>query len=276
MDKLELYPDLIGKSGELNTKLAESIVNQRELYGDGKQRLQQLIELSKQAQEAQKQFDEYLKKTFGELGTSIIDSVVNSLKNGEDAFKSFSKTVGNVMSNLWKQLMYEKFVAEPFKKVQEKLTDAAKKNQGSDGFANKSAEIISEFGNAMRGKMGEMQEFMRKWNEMSKNNGFDFLDEQRKATEKGFARMSQDSADELNGQFRLQTQLSAEIKNAMLQSVKEFTEMHKFMQNNAAQQLRHLAGIEANTYKLHKIETDIANMKAGISEITTKGIKIRS
>ena len=273
---LELYPDLIGKSGELNTKLAESIVNQRELYGDGKQRLQQLIELSKQAQEAQKQFDEYLKKTFGELGTSIIDSVVNSLKNGEDAFKSFSKTVGNVMSNLGKQLMYEKFVAEPFKKVQEKLTDAAKKNQGSDGFANKSAEIISEFGNAMRGKMGEMQEFMRKWNEMSKNNGFDFLDEQRKATEKGFARMSQDSADELNGQFRLQTQLSAEIKNAMLQSVKEFTEMHKFMQNNAAQQLRHLAGIEANTYKLHKIETDIANMKAGISEITTKGIKIRS
>ena len=273
---LELYPDLIGKSGELNTKLAESIVNQRELYGDGKQRLQQLIELSKQAQEAQKQFDEYLKKTFGELGTSIIDSVVNSLKNGEDAFKSFSKTVGNVMSNLGKQLMYEKFVAEPFKKVQEKLTDAAKKNQGSDGFANKSAEIISEFGNAMRGKMGEMQEFMRKWNEMSKNNGFDFLDEQRKATEKGFARMSQDSADELNGQFRLQTQLSAEIKNAMLQSVKEFTEMHKFMQTSFAQQLRHLAGIEANTFQLHEMKKDIANMKAGISEITTKGIKIRS
>ena len=62
----------------------------------------------------------------------------------------------------------------------------------------------------------------------------------------------------------------------MLQSVKEFAEMHKFMQTSSAQQLKHLAGIEINTYKLHKIETDIANMKAGISEITTKGIKIRS
>ena len=273
---LELYPELITKTGELDTKIAESIINQRELYGDGKQRLQQLIDISKQAQEAQKQFDEYLKKTFGELGTSIIDSVVNSLKNGEDAFKSFSKTVGNVISNLGKQLMYEKFVAEPFKKVQEKLTDAAKKNQGSDGFANKSAEIISEFGNAMKGKIGEMQEFMRNWNEMSKNNGFDFLDEQRKATEKGFARMSQDSADELNGQFRLQTQLSAEIKNAMLQSVKEFAEMHKFMQTSFAQQLRHLAGIEANTYKLNKMETDLASLKRGMDDITTRGIKIRS
>ena len=273
---LELYPELITKTGELDTKIAESIINQRELYGDGKQRLQQLIDISKQAQEAQKQFDEYLKKTFGELGTSIIDSVVNSLKNGEDAFKSFSKTVGNVISNLGKQLMYEKFVAEPFKKVQEKLTDAAKKNQGSDGFANKSAEIISEFGNAMKGKIGEMQEFMRNWNEMSKSNGFDFLDEQRKATEKGFARMSQDSADELNGQFRLQTQLSAEIKNASIQTANYLKEMHQSMQSNAAQQLRHLAGIEANTYKLNKMETDLASLKRGMDDITTRGIKIRS
>lgn len=273
---LELYPELITKTGELDTKIAKSIVNQKELYGDGKQRLQQLIEISEQAKEAQKQFDEYLKKTFGELGTSIIDSVVNSLKKGEDAFESFSKTVGNVMSNLGKQLMYERFVAKPFQELQEKLTEAGKKNQESDGFANKSAEIISEFGNAMKGKMGEMQEFMRKWNEMSKSNGFDFLDEQRKASEKGFARMSQDSADELNGQFRLQTQLSAEIKNAALQTANFIKEMNQFMQSNAAQQLRHLAGIEANTFQLHEMKKDIANMKAGISEITTKGIKIRS
>ena len=116
---LELYPKLITETGELDTKIAESIVNQKELYGDGKQRLQQLIDITKQAQEAQKQFDEYLKKTFGELGTSIIDSIVNSLKNGEDAFKSFSKTVGNVMSNLGKQLMYERFVAKPFQELQE-------------------------------------------------------------------------------------------------------------------------------------------------------------
>ena len=276
MNILELYPELITKTGELDTKIAKSIVNQKELYGDGKQRLQQLIEISEQAKEAQKQFDEYLKKTFGELGTSIIDSVVNSLKKGEDAFESFSKTVGNVMSNLGKQLMYERFVAKPFQELQEKLIEAGKKNQESDGFANKSAEIISEFGNAMKGKMGEMQEFMRKWNEMSKSNGFDFLDEQRKATEKGFARMSQDSADELNGQFRLQTQLSAEIKNAAIQTANYLKEMHQSMQSNAAQQLRHLAGIEANTFQLHEMKKDIANMKAGISEITTKGIKIRS
>ena len=273
---IDVFPQLINKAGEFDAKVAKSIIDSKELYGDGKERLKGLIEQYERAQEAQKQFDEYLKKTFGELGTSIIDSIVNSLKNGEDAFKSFSKTVGNVMSNLGKQLMYERFVAKPFQELQKKLTEAGKKNQESDGFANKSAEIISEFGNAMKGKMGEMQEFMRKWNEMSKSNGFDFLDEQRKATEKGFARMSQDSADELNGQFRLQTQLSAEIKNAAIQTANFIREMNQFMQSNAAQQLRHLAAIEANTFQLHEMKKDITNMKAGISEITTKGIKIRS
>jgi len=88
--------------------------------------------------------------------------------------------------------------------------------------------------------------------------------------------MSQDSADELNGQFRLQTQLSAEIKNAVLQTTNFIREMHESMQSNAAQQLRHLAGIEANTYKLNKMEIDLAGVKKGIDELTTKGIKMRT
>ena len=206
----------------------------------------------------------------------MIDSVYNALQKGEDAFESFAKSVGNVIGKLGKQLAYELYVADDFKRLQEKITQAGKNNNGSEDFARKSSQIVSEFGNAMKSKVSEMETFLKQWNDMGKANGFEFLNEQRKATEKGFARMSQDSADELNGQFRLQTQLSAEIKNVMLQSVKEFTEMHKFMQTSSAQQLRHLAGIEVNTFQLHDMRKDIANMKAGINELTTKGIKIRT
>ena len=128
----------------------------------------------------------------------------------------------------------------------------------------------------MKGKIGEMQEFLKQWNNMSSSLGFDFLKEQRQAVEKGFARMSQDSADELNGQFRLQTQLSAEIKNAVLQTANSIREMHQSMQVSLAKQLQHLAGIEANTYKLNKMETDLAGMKSILSNIETKGIKMRT
>ena len=273
---IDVYPDLIKANGEFDNELAKSIVKNREFGGSGKQALQDIIDSYERAQEAQKKFDEYVKNTFGELGTSVIDSVYNALQKGEDAFESFAKSVGNVIGKLGKQLAYELYVADDFKRLQEKITQAGKNNNGSEDFARKSSQIVSEFGNAMKSKVSEMETFLKQWDDMGKANGFEFLNEQRKATEKGYMRMSQDTGDDLLGQHRLQTQLSAEIKNVMLQSVKEFVEMHKFMQGSFAQQLRHLAGIETNTYKLHKIETDIAGMKRGIDELTTKGIKIRS
>ncbi|WP_454974517.1 tape measure protein [Capnocytophaga gingivalis] len=269
------HSDLIKQNGEFNRSLAESLIKTKEFGEGGKEALQKIIDLYDQAQEAQKKFDEYLQNTFGDLGKSITDSVYNSLQKGEDAFESFAKTVGNVIGKLGKQLVYEIYVAESFKNLQEKIRKAADNNSGSKDFAEQSSRIVGEFGNTMKSKIGEMQQFLRDWNTMSSNIGFDFLDEQRKATEKGFARMSQDSADELNGQFRLQTQLSAEIKNAALQTANYLKEMHQYMQNNAAQQLRHLAGIEANTYKLNKMEADLAGVKRGIDELTTKGIKLK-
>ena len=272
---IDEYPEITKGANGFNLELAKSIVNNAEFEGSGKQALQTIIAQQERAIETQKKFDEYLKNTFGELGNSIIDSVINSLQKGEDAFENFSKSVGNVISKLGKQLMYELFVAEDFKNFQKKITEASKKGNSED-FAKQSSNLVAEFGNSMKGKISQMQDFIRMWNDMSSKNGFDFLNEQRQAVEKGFGRMSQDSADELNGQFRLQTQLSAEIKNAVLQTANFIREMHESMQSNAAQQLRHLAGIEANTYKLNKMETDLAGVKRGIDELTTKGIKMRT
>lgn len=274
--------NLIKENGELNESLAESILKTREFKEGHKEALEQIISYYKEAKEAKKQFDEYLKSTFGELGNSIVDSVVKSLQTGEDAFESFAKSVGSVIGKLGKQLVYEIFVAERFKSFQKEIENVYKKGANkeltTEGVARESAKLVAQFGNSMKDNFDNMKNLYKSMNDLAKSYdpNFDFLNEQRKATEKGFARMSQDSADELNGQFRLQTQLSAEIRNAALQTANFIREMHQSMQSNAAQQLRHLAGIETNTYKLHKIETDIANMKAGISEITTKGIKIRS
>ena len=267
---LSEYPNLIEKSGEFNLKLAKSIVDSKEFEGAGKQALQTIIQQYEQALESQKKFDEYLNKTFGEMGTSIIDSVVDSLKKGEDAFENFSKSVGNIISKLGKQLMYELFVAKDFKEFQKKMHKVAGDgNVSSEEYANATANLIAEFSSRMKGKIGEMQQFFKNWNEMSSNLGYNFLNEQRQAVEKGFARMSQDSADELNGQFRLMTELEK-------QTVMGIEKMYQSMQLSSARQLQYLAGIETNTYKLHKIETDIAGVKTILGNIDTKGIKMRT
>ena len=272
----QAIPDLVKANGELDIKVAKAALDNREFYGDGKEKLKEIIELYERAQEAQKQFDEYVQNTFGELGRDITDSVYNALRKGEDAFESFSKTIGNVIGKLGKQLMYELYVADIFKDLQAKVLQTGKNSKGdSKVFAEQSSKLVSDFGSAMKGKISEMETFLKQWNEMGKANGFDFLNEQRKAVEKGFTHMSQDTGEELNGRFTLMTALEKQ----MVDGVKE---MHQSLVSLSERQLRHLANIDTNTYQLHQVKDDISGMKKdiagvkrGIDELTTKGIKLK-
>ena len=272
----QAIPDLVKANGELDIKVAKAALGNREFYGDGKEKLKEIIELYERAQEAQKQFDEYVQNTFGELGRDITDSVYNALQKGEDAFESFSKTIGNVIGKLGKQLMYELYVADIFKDLQAKVLQTGKNSKGdSKVFAEQSSKLVSDFGSAMKGKISEMETFLKQWNEMGKANGFDFLNEQRKAVEKGFTHMSQDTGEELNGRFTLMTALEK-------QTVDGVKEMHQSLVSLSERQLRHLANIDTNTYQLHQVKDDISGMKKdmagvkrGIDELTTKGIKLK-
>ena len=277
---IDVHPELIKANGEFDAALAKSIVKNKEFGESGKQALQDIIDSYDRAQESQKKFEDYIQSTFGELGKDITNSVYTALQNGEDAFESFAKSVGNIIGKLGKQMVYELYVADAFKDLQKKLKDAGERNIGdSEGFARQSSQLVGDFGNAMKGKIGEMQEFLKKWNAMSSGLGFDFLNEQRKSTEKGYMRMSQDTGDELLGQDRLQTELQKQTKDGILQAIeyyKGFTNSFEMLKSNLAQQLQHLAGIETNTYQLHEMKKDIAGMKRGIDELTTKGIKMRT
>ena len=271
-----MYPDLIKSNGEFNRELAESIVKTEQFGEGGKEALQEIINQYDRAQEAQKKFDEYIKNTFGELGKSITDNVYNALQKGENAFESFAKSVGNVIGKLGKQLMYELYVAKPFEELQKKLRKAGEESGDSENFARQSSQLVSNFGNAMKGKISEMETFLKQWNEMGKANGFDFLNEQRKAVEKGFTHMSQDTGEELNGRFTLMTALEK-------QTVDGIKEMHQSLVSLSERQLRHLANIDTNTYQLYQVKDDISGMKKdmagvkrGIDELTTKGIKLKS
>ena len=270
-----MYPDLIKSNGEFNRELAESIIKTEQFGEGGKEALQEIINQYDRAQEAQKKFEEYIKNTFGELGKSITDSVYNALQKGENAFESFAKSVGNVIGKLGKQLMYELYVAKPFEELQKKLRKAGEESGDSENFARQSSQLVSNFGNVIKGKISEMETFLKQWNEMGKANGFDFLNEQRKAVEKGFTRMSQDTGDELNGRFTLMTALEK-------QTVDGVKEMHQSLVSLSERQLRHLANIDTNTYQLHQVKDDISGMKKdmagvkrGIDELTTKGIKLK-
>nr|DAN18705.1 MAG TPA: tail tape measure protein [Caudoviricetes sp.] len=270
------YKDLINEYGRLNLSRAESLLTSEFASEEQKRALQDLIDLEKQAQKAGEDLDKYLESTFGQLGGDLMNDIVNSLKDGKDAFAEFGKSAGKVLEKLQKQMLFEVHFSERFKKFQEEIKNVYKKGGDSQSVAKEVNTLTSNFVQSMRSNVENATRDFKTFQDELQKNGLYSATSDRKSVEKGFARMSQDSADELNGQFRLQTQLSAEIKNATLQTANFIREMHQSMLTNAAQQLRHLAGIETNTYKLHKMETDLAGVKRGIDELTTKGIKLKS
>lgn len=270
------YKDLINEYGRLNLSRAESLLTSEFASEEQKRALQDLIDLEKQAQKAGEELDKYLESTFGQLGGDLMNDIVNSLKDGKDAFVEFGKSAGKVLEKLQKQMLFEVHFSERFKKFQEEIKNVYKKGGDSQSVAKEVNSLTSNFVQSMRSNVENATRDFKTFQDELQKNGLYSATSDRKSVEKGFARMSQDTGNDLLGQFRLQTQLSAEIKNATLQTANFIREMHQSMLTNAAQQLRHLAGIETNTYKLHKMETDLAGVKRGIDELTTKGIKMRT
>ena len=284
---LQVYPQLIDKAGEFNLELAESIVKNREFYGTGKEALQEAIDTYKQMQEAEKQFDEFLKNTFGQLGNGIMDSVVNSLKTGENAFDAFAKSVGNIVENLGKKIAYELFLADYLKDFQNKVKERVKAISKEDTLSQsekskKTAEYLrdttSQLAEEMKWRLEATKNYIKQFADAVPNE-YNPLNEQRKEIEKGYMRISQDTGDDLLGQQRLLTELQKQTKDGILQAIeyyKGFTNSFEALKSNLAQQLQHLAGIETNTFQLHEMKKDIAGLKRGMDDINTKGIKIRS
>ena len=260
-------------------KSFENIKNPEIQYGIDSV-IEQAKKIHSEIKEYRGEIEKYVQETFGEFGSSFTDSIISAVERGGNAFENFGQTVARVMKNLIKQMLVTNDIKKIFDKFQKDMEEVYASSVGLSNeqiyekVKNKTVNFVN---NILKPEIQKGEQKAKAMFDALEQSGVKMYDEQsRRAVEKGFARMSQDTGNDLLGQFRLQTQLSAEIKNAALQTANFIREMHQSMQTNAAQQLRHLAGIEANTYKLNKIETDIANMKAGINELTTKGIKIRT
>ena len=275
---LQTYPNLLEQSAngvwKINKAQAENVKNSGLVNEETKLMLQQYIDLENELEKSRTKIKEIVTEFAGNLAPNIQNSLVEAFKAGEDAIVKMGETMDKVVENMVSSLIFQSIFKDTFKKLEDEMQKS--KDVGGDG------NWVDDFGRFYReagAKTKQYYEALTQARDSAKAEGFNILKENaqgRQAVEKGFARISQDTGEELNGQFRLQTQLSAEIKNAALQTANFIKEMNQSMQSNAAQQLRHLAGIEANTYKLNKMETDLAGVKTVLSDIQTKGIKIRS
>jgi len=285
-DKVKPFVDNLGNIDyDFLERISEADSNRMSYGRDNidytSEQIKKAKDLYNQMKEFKKTISEYTSQTFGDLGGGFVDSIISAVEKGGNAFENFGQTVARVMKNIIKQTLVTDQIKEKFSTFQNEMDNIYASSLGLSNeqvyekVKNKTIDFVN---NVLKPEIQKGEQKAKAMFDALEQSGIKMYDDKqgRNAVEKGFARMSQDSADELNGQFRLLTQIGAETKNAMLQTANSIKELHQSMQINAAQQLRHLAGIEANTYQLHEVRKDIAGMKSILSNIETKGIKMRT
>lgn len=104
----------------------------------------------------------------------------------------------------------------------------------------------------------------QKAREIDEKLGYE-ADSTREASEKGIAQASQDSVDELNGRM-----------TAVQSHTFSINERLGSLLNLSGQMLAKLTSIDSNTARLAEIETSLAYMRSDISDILTKGIRVKA
>lgn len=241
--------------------------------------------VNKELKKYREEIDKYTKETFGPLGANFSDSIISAVEKGESAFENFGQTVSRVMKNVIKQTLVTQNIKKLFDDFDKAVRYIYTKGIGLsneqlyENVKNKTIEFVN---NTLKPEIQKGEQKAKAMFDALEQSGIKMYDDRgigRQAIEKGYMRMSQDTGGELLGQQRLLTELQKQTKDGILQAIeyyKGFTNSFETLKSNLAQQLQHLAGIEANTYKLNKMETDLASLKRGMDELTTRGIKIRS
>lgn len=269
---LGVYPELIDANGKFNASLAETIISTKTMSDEDKAAFQNMIDLSKQAEEALQAVKDYLTGIFGELGNTMSDALVDAFKNGTDAAEKFSDAVSDMLEKLAKEMIYSVTIAPLIEQAQEKMLGVMQnENLTDDQKFNNYVSILDGLTSGVLGQQDMYNGLLKKYQQMAADKGVDIFqpdEEERKASSKSGISASQDSIDESNGRL-----------TAIQGYTYTINENLKVLVSVSSQALEKLSGIEKNTSaqceKLDTIAEKVGSVKTGIDSMNTRGVILR-
>lgn len=202
-----------------------------------------------------------------DIAQELSDAFFEAFQNGEDYAEAWGDKVDEIISDILKRMLVQKWLEEPLGDIFNKYKDKWFKDGeflGLDTVINSLPGLSTDLNNAL----GNFSAVIEALPEELKNL-LNITDEvTREASEKGIAQASQDSVDELNGR--------ATAIQGHTYSISENT---KLLVANSNRILESVLNIEVNTNglstKIETVESHVKEMRDTINDIAIKGIKIK-
>ena len=256
---LNTNEELVDSSGQLNREMADALLKSGKLSTEATDLITNIVAAQDAATAAMQQVESTLSNIAGSIGDDLRTALVEAFKNGDvtAAADSFGKSASKILENWISQTMFSAVFGEM-------LSDLAASMKDSFG-ATGDQDITDDITWFMQNYQSGVDEYMRgleKWKEqLREQSGIDiFGDGEREGTSAGLERISQDSANELNGNFYALRQQVGDIRNMQ----KEANLMRRAM-------LTHLERISENT-EFCRI---LPELLASIEDMKARGLKVK-
>lgn len=215
---LKVYDDLIDKEGKLNTARIQTVLDTHKMSDENKALLQSLLDLSEAADQAEEKLTEYLNQTFGSLGDSLANSIIEGWKNGtNDGLEIFRGGVTDVLNDFAAQMIHTLFLKELFdsldKDIRQAYDDLAEDKLTERQLSDKITNILGGFFGGLDDDVEKANKFLDEFWKNAEAAGFERPEGEREGTKGGFANASQDSVNELTGGVYAVRQIVGDIRN---------------------------------------------------------------
>ena len=218
--------------------------------------IQEYIEQLSDAVDKQEEFGESVKETLtGTTRDSIADSILQGFAEGKRSAKDFADDFQEMLNQAVLQGVRMKALEEPLRQWYESFAAASE-----DGLtAGDIASLREQYNKIVENAARELEN-------MEKVTGLTVGESEgvRTSTAKGIASISQDSADELNGNFY-----------ALLIYADKTSQGVAGIRESLIQGIALLERIARNTDRLEAIDKNIATLRGDMQDIRNKGIILR-
>ena len=248
------YDSLAGKTYEE----IESLYTQDKLTDSAKTLFEQLQKLKEEGEDVAGMIDdlnEEMKEAFTGTNTNAIaDTILQGFAEGKRSAKDFADDFQKMLNEAVLQGVKMKALEEPLRGWYESFAAASQNGLTADSIASLKAQYDKI-----------IEDAAKQLEDMEKVTGTtigDVID--RTSTAKGIASMSQDSADELNGNFY-----------ALLIYADRTSQGVTNIQTQLTEGIAQLQRIAYNTDRLEAIEKDIRQTRSTLQNIENRGLILR-
>lgn len=262
---LEVYPELVKASGELDMEMLRIILDTRKMSDSTRAYMENILSLGEAMEEAGDQLESYLRDTFGAMGDGIMDAVTQAVKGSEDALSVLAGHGASILENLGQQIAYSLFFADKFDSLEEDLKDVYGSGKGEEAIAEDAMGLLGEFYAGIGNDIETAREWMEAWQEKASSMGFDLWnDTDSVQTGKAgvLATLTQDQGTKLEGLFTSVRAHEASID----ENVED-------MADGLANAVSHLQGIKDNTEKANE---KLDGIMEQLERINREGISLNN